>query len=370
MHIGSVEGTIGVQASIHPHYYFPRPYLSIMECFHCSAPPLYQCLEDSQSLCSLHLRKDHLRHRFRQIPAGEIQHRIALLVQLEAAKETLSPQGLKRQFRLTAGKGVETAVNSFIETFEAWIEVHRDRLVSLRTSAEQTDGQVWPSGLQALLLRLAQDYAGPLLTFGVDLNPATVLVYPPDICPVAPQTPTIPVETQSGDLLGRLNELLKPGKTVTYFQESRGSISADLLNVWDSQQFHTLSLRNSTQEADLLALSLLLFRSTQTKVVSVTRCHYPVQALLCLCEALKRTPSGLKVVDISSNVLDDAGFQVLFEAISAREVCILAVRDLGLTDSALPLLSSLRNVKIDAVTNRFSLPGKVTLMALNPENKV
>lgn len=345
-----------------------------MECFHCSAHcqelPLYLCLEDSQSLCSLHLRKDHLKHRFRQIPSGEIQHRIALLAQLETAKETLSPQGLERQFRLTVRKGVERAVNSFKEAFEEWIEVHRDRLVSLRTSAEQANGQVWPSGLQALLHRLAQDYAAPLLSFDLDLSPATVLVYPPDISPIAPKTVAVPVETRSGDLLERLKDELKPGKTVTFFQENRASLSSEVVKLWDSQQFHTLSLRNSAQEDDLLALSLLLLRSVHTKVLILTRCHYSVQSLLCLCEALKRTESCLKVVDISSNELEDAGFQALLTAVRVREVCLLAVRDLGLTDSALPLLSSLRSTKIDAVGNRFSLSGKVTLMALNAENKV
>lgn len=68
--------------------------------------------------------------------------------------------------------------------------------------------------------------------------------------------------------------------------------------------------------------------------------------------------------------MDETTFQTLLEAIREREICILGVRDLGLTDAILPSLVALGKVKLDAVGNRFSLPGKVTLMGLNPENKV
>jgi hypothetical protein len=292
------------------------------------------------------------------------------LTQLETAKEALSPQGLKRQFQATARKAVETAVISFREAFDEWIEVHRGQLKALRISVLEANASVWTSGLQSLLQRLASDYASPLLTFTLDLSRATGLVYPPDMTQRTPQVAVIPREIQREDIVERLNEYQKPGKTVTYFQENRSNLSPELLQLWDSQQFHTLSLHNSSKEADLLALSLLLVRSTSTKVVTLSHCHYPAQSLLCLSQAFKRTRCCLKVVDISCNTMDEAAFQTLLEAIREREICILGVRDLGLTDAILPSLVALGNVKLDAVGNRFSLPGKVTLMGLNPENKV
>jgi hypothetical protein len=49
---------------------------------------------------------------------------------------------------------------------------------------------------------------------------------------------------------------------------------------------------------------------------------------------------------------------------------LLAVRNTGLTDASIPLLTRLKGVKLDATGNQFSIEGKAALLAHNPDHKL
>lgn len=331
-----------------------------MEWYHCTDDcetlPVYHCLDDNQLICGHHLKQNHLRHCFKRIDSREFQHRISLAAALKRSISMLSPVSLQHSLHTLIHTRIEEALQSYKSAFEEWIQVHRSQLNSLLHSV--TTHQ-WPSALEAITQTLAEDYTAPLLRYEFEVDPVVMEMYPPDIDP--------PSEVVSNSMV---EHQWKPGKTASFFKENRDKLHAELVKAWDNQQFQTITMKDTSEERDLLAAALLIAESKHTKTVILTRCGYSQTSVKWLSECLTLSLSAIKVLDISSNPLQDSGFAVLFPSIHRRGLSLLALRKTGLTDLSLPALTSLPTVKLDLSHNRFSIEGKVTLMSLHAENKV
>lgn len=344
-----------------------------MEFFRCAADcqeeAFVHCLQENKCYCSIHFKKAHVKHPFKAIPKDELAKRKQLQAILLNDLRKVSSDGLAQALSAKVQESVLQAVQDFKTTFEEWISVYRDQLLSIRNALEDSRTETWPSAVGRVMKRLADDYSGPLLDYGVAIEPLRIRFDPLPLREVPAEPTLTPEETKAENPLLKFHSLV--ANIPAYFQATSHSLSPVLRKAWDEQNFHQLVIKGLNSDSDLVGIALLLAHSKLTRTLVITRCGFNPRTAELLKEAFTRTPSELKTVDVSGNELGDEGFRVVFEGISRlRALTLLAVRNTSLTDASIPLLLKLKTVKLDASGNLFSIPGKSTLQSHNPEHKL
>jgi len=344
-----------------------------MELFRCTADckeeAFVHCLQENKSYCSMHFKKAHMKHPFKAIPKEELAKRKQLQAILLNDLKKVSSDGLTQALATKVQESVTSAAQDFKTAFEEWISVYRDQLLNVRKALEDRQAETWPSAVERVMQRLSEDYSGPLLDYGLTIEPLRVRFDPLPLQGVPAKHALTYEETKEENPL--LKFRLLASNIPAYFQANSDYLSPELRKAWAGQNFHQLVVKGLNTDSDLVGIALLLAHSRQTRALVITRCGYSPRTAEVLKEAFVRTASELKTVDMSGSELGDEGFRVVMEGIlGLRALTLLAVRNTGLTDASIPLFLKLKGVKLDAGGNLFSIPGKSTLLTHNPEHKL
>lgn len=344
-----------------------------MDFFRCAADcreeAFVHCLLENKCYCSMHFKKAHVKHQFKAISKEELAKRKQIQAILVNDLRAISPEGLSQVLAESIRQSVLQAAESFRITFEEWIAGYRDQLMSLKQALEDSQAKTWQSAVERVIERLAEDYSGPLLEYELTITPLQVRFNPASPAVSSPEQSRPEEEAKEESLIHRFRAL--SSNIPSYFQTNQDSISPELRKAWAAQNFHQLVIKGLTSDADLVGIALLLAHSKLTKVLVVTRCGYKPRTADLLKEAFELTISELKTVDISGNELGDEGFRVVIEGVTKLSaLTLLAIRNTGLTDTSIPLLTRLKGVKLDATGNQFSIEGKTALLTHNPDHKL